>query len=798
MHADVGDDASVGVEHRIEDERPERCGRIAGGWRHLLHHRLQELLHALAGLRRDPEDVLRVDVEEVRQLLRPQLRLRRRQVDLVQGRDDREARVPREVEVRERLRLQALGRVDEQDRALASLERTGHLIGEVDVARRVDQVQLVPLVGEPDRLRFDRDPALALQVHAVQVLRPHVAVRHGVGELQQPVGQGRLPVVDVRHDAEVPDVRDVHEASMVRGGSFAPCLGKTLRMRYVALACDYDGTIAHDGAVPDGVVEAMVRLKESGRRLLLVTGRELDDLGEAFGRIEIFDRVVAENGALLFDPATRDVRALAEPPPEAFVEALRSKGVEPLSVGRVIVATWEPHQEAVLQAIHELGLELQVIFNKGAVMVLPALVNKASGVHAALEELGLSPHNVVGVGDAENDHAFLDLCELSVAVDNALPVVKEHCDHVTEGSHGEGVTELIEAVLEDDLEELDERVRRHDIPIGTRGEEEPLLIRPYRTNVLITGPSGSGKSTLTTAILEQLAGRGYQFCLIDPEGDYDDLEGVVVLGSAERAPTVDEALDVLAAPGSNLVLNLLGVRLDDRPGFLDKLLPRLQERRTATGRPHWLVIDEAHHLLPAGLQTAEMSMPRDVASLVLVTVHADAMAPDALKPVNVVLTPGKGAGETLQVFAKTAGVDRDVPGDIAADDDDAVCWFVGDDPFVYRPIQPTADLKRHRRKYAEGDLEEDAFYFTGPDDRLHLRVQNLVLFAQIAEGIDDETWTWHLQRGDYEKWFRDAIGDDDLADLADELADHHDPEETRRRILEAIEEKYTRPAEATT
>lgn len=598
------------------------------------------------------------------------------------------------------------------------------------------------------------------------------------------------------HDAEVPDVGDVHETSMVRGGSFAPSVGKTLRMRYVALACDYDGTIAHDGAVSENVVEAMARLKESGRRLLLVTGRELDDLGEAFDRIEIFDRVVAENGAVLFDPATREVRTMAEPPPDAFVETLRSKGVEPLSVGRVIVATWEPHQEAVLQAIHDLGLELQVIFNKGAVMVLPALVNKASGLHGALEELGLSPHDVVGIGDAENDHSFLDLCELSVAVDNALSAVKEHCDHVTEGSHGEGVTELIEALLEDDLEDLDERVRRHDIPIGTRGDAEPVLIRPYRTNVLITGPSGSGKSTLTTGILEQLAQRGYQFCLIDPEGDYDDLDGVVVLGSAERAPTVDEAIDVLADPRSNLVLNLLGVRLDDRPGFLDKVLPRLQERRTATGRPHWLVIDEAHHLLPAGLQTAEMSMPRDVASLILVTVHADAMAPDALKPVNVVLTPGKGAGESLRVFAKAAAVDLDAPGERDADDDDAVCWFVGDDPFAYRPIQPAADLKRHRRKYAEGDLEEDAFYFTGPDDRLHLRVQNLMLFAQIGEGIDEETWTWHLQRGDYEKWFRDAIGDDEIADLVAELADVDDAKGTRRRIIEAIEEKYTLPAEA--
>jgi HAD superfamily hydrolase (TIGR01484 family) len=85
-------------------------------------------------------------------------------------------------------------------------------------------------------------------------------------------------------------------------------------------------------------------------------------------------------------------------------------------VGEVIVATFEPHEKTVLEVIRDLGLELQVIFNKGSVMVLPPGVNKASGLEAALREMGASPHNTVGVGDAENDHAFLRLCEVSVAV----------------------------------------------------------------------------------------------------------------------------------------------------------------------------------------------------------------------------------------------------------------------------------------------------------------------------------------------------------------------------------------------
>src|SRR5205085_2848559 len=191
-------------------------------------------------------------------------------------------------------------------------------------------------------------------------------------------------------------------------------------MRYLALATDYDGTLAHHGTVSDDTWAAVQRLRDSGRKVLLVTGRELEDLQRVCPRLDLFDLVVAENGALLYRPATRELRPLAEPPPEELLQELRRRGVGPVSVGHAIVATWEPHQAAVLGVIHDLGLELHVIFNKGAVMVLPTGVNKASGLGAALAELCLSPHNVVGVGDAENDHAFLALCECAVAVANAL------------------------------------------------------------------------------------------------------------------------------------------------------------------------------------------------------------------------------------------------------------------------------------------------------------------------------------------------------------------------------------------
>jgi HAD superfamily hydrolase (TIGR01484 family) len=218
-------------------------------------------------------------------------------------------------------------------------------------------------------------------------------------------------------------------------------------MRHHALACDYDGTVASEGKLDTRAAHALRALRASGRRLLLVTGRLLDDLEVVCPELELFDAVVAENGAVLFRPATRTVRTLADPPPESFVRALRARGVDPLAVGRVMVATRHPHDARVREVIAALGAALHVVFNKGAVMVVPAGVDKATGLDAALAELGISPEDTVGVGDAENDQAFLARCGIAVAVANALAPVSAQADLVTAGAAGAGVAELCARIL---------------------------------------------------------------------------------------------------------------------------------------------------------------------------------------------------------------------------------------------------------------------------------------------------------------------------------------------------------------
>ncbi len=570
-------------------------------------------------------------------------------------------------------------------------------------------------------------------------------------------------------------------------------------MRYHVLACDYDGTLAHRGKVSEDTLSALRKLKETGRRAILVTGRELGDLAAAFPELDIFDQVVAENGALLYTPATNTEKPLAEPPSADFVEALRERDVTPLSVGHVIVATWVPHDKVVFEVIQQLGLELQVIFNKGAVMVLPTGVNKASGLEAALAGMGLSPHNCVGVGDAENDHAFLALCECAVAVANALPALKQRADLVTSADHGRGVSELIERLVHNDLEDLGPRLTRHDVLLGTDARGQELRLRPHGESIMVAGTSGGGKSTLTTGLLERVIENGYQVCIVDPEGDYEHFEQSVTLGTSDNPPAVPEALAVLKDPRESVTLNLLAIGVAERPAYVGELLPQLLRLRSSTGRPHWLVIDEAHHVFPADWKPTSDLLPEALHGLVLITVHPERVAAPVLRTVDTVIAIGSDPDDTLASFADRSGHPAPARTQASLEAGDGLLWRAdsGQAPCWFRSIPPQMQLRRHLRKYAEGKLGEDrSFYFRGPEDRLNLRAANLASFIEIGSGLDDETWLFHLRNGDYSRWLSTAIKDEDLAaEVAEiEQAAGLSADESLSRIRDAIDKRYTLPA----
>lgn len=566
-------------------------------------------------------------------------------------------------------------------------------------------------------------------------------------------------------------------------------------MYFVALATDYDGTLAEDGLVAEETIEALHSFRKSGRKLILVTGRELTDLQRVFSRLDLFDAAVVENGAVLVDPATGEEILLGDAAPPVFIEELRRRNVTPLSVGRSIVATWEPNEKIVLDTIRELGLELQIVFNKGAVMVLPAGINKATGLAAALTRLQLSPFNVVGIGDAENDHAFLRACGCAVAVANALPMVKADADIVADTPRGAGVVETIGCILGDDLAAVTPMMERQAVVIAHDLTGEPVRLHPKCGGVLIAGASGGGKSTAANGLIETILERGFQLCVIDPEGDYTEIEGALLLGNAKTPPRPTEILEFLGQPEQSAVVNLLGLDIAEKPRFLAELMPALARLRVETARPHWLVIDEAHHLLPSGWSGAPLVLPQEFTAYVLITVEPEHISAEALQGIDYLLALGGEAGRAVAAFCKALGEPAPLLFGQTPDRGQALFWSRRAQGLrLVSTIHPRREHQRHSRKYAEGELGEDkSFYFRGPDGALNLRAQNLALFVQIAEGVDDRTWLHHLRAGDYSRWLRDKIKDDELADEV-AIIEHDEslaPSESRDRVRKAIESRYT-------
>lgn len=570
-------------------------------------------------------------------------------------------------------------------------------------------------------------------------------------------------------------------------------------MRYIALATDYDNTLAVHGEVQRDTVIALEHFIQSGRKVILVTGRLLSDIIAIFPEIGLCERVVADNGAVLYRPATREHTRLTSAIPPAFIDELRRRRVPELSFGDSIVGTVRPHEVTLLEVIRDLGLELQVIFNRDAVMVVPSGVNKATGLMAALKEIGVSSRSVVAVGDGENDHALLNQCEYAVAVANAVPMLKEIADWVTREEAGSGVAEVIHEVVTHDLGVSPFILTRRQILIGRRDNGEEVSIPTTGRNVLLTGSSGSGKSTLATGILERIVEQGYQFCVIDPEGDYEGFAGAVMFGTPQRGPGTTEILTALESSDTQVVVNLVGLPLQDRPAFFLALLPALQERRAKYGRPHWILVDETHHLLPRDWQPVQAVLAEALTGMVYVTVHPDHVAKSVLQTVDVIVALGDDPAGTISGFCGALGLAIPPVQSVKLEQGDAILWDrrSAESPCTVHIAPCEADRQRHRRKYAEGELPEDrSFFFRGPDNLLNLRAQNLILFLQLAEGVDEKTWLYHLKRGDYSTWFATGIKDANLADAVRRIEQQPSvsAERSRQLMRSAIEERYTVPA----
>ena len=293
-----------------------------------------------------------------------------------------------------------------------------------------------------------------------------------------------------------------------------------------------------------------------------------------------------------------------------------------------------------------------------------------------------------------------------------------------------------------------------------------MTLPPYGISALVVGTSGGGKSTVAVGLIERLRAKGYDFCIIDPEGDYDAVEGAAVLGSPERAPSVDECMQLLAKPGENAVINLLGLKFRDRPGYFMTLFTRMRELRARTGRPHWLIVDEAHHVMPADWQPTDHVLPQRLDGVLLVSVsRSPRLRPPTLQPLDTVIVHRRQAGRhgaRVRTGNRSCG-----PGSRGGQDAGRRSAAVAQGRAGSRRSSRSSRRRPNGdgicASMPEGSLGEDrSFYFRGPEGKLKLRAHNLIVFTDLADGVDDETWLYHWKRGEVSEWVRTSIKDEQL------------------------------------
>lgn len=564
-------------------------------------------------------------------------------------------------------------------------------------------------------------------------------------------------------------------------------------MRYLALALNLDGTLMTGGRADAAALAALSRLRRSGRRVVLVTSRRLADLTPVLPSLEPFDCVVAENGAILHWPSRRESTVLCRPVPESFIRALLQQGVTSLVRGQAVVQAPRARASALVEAVGELGLELQVIFAGAHVLAVPPGINKGEGLREALLSLGMSVHEVVSLGAGANDHSLLDVSECAVAVANALPALKARAAFTTRGAAGAGVVELVEGLVQHDLQTEGTWTPQEPLALGYCPAGERVGIPAYGENLLVAGPRGGEGASYVQGFLERLLQRRYQPCVIDCIGDFELRDDMVKLGGRLHVPSVRQVMAALAAPSVKPVVSLAALAPEAQPGFFRELLPALEGMRLRTGRPHWLVLNGAQRLWPAGSEAVRRDAPKLGETLLRVE-DPGAVARPILEQMDVAVAVGPAPGRALQQLARALG-ETALHLPLSAGAEHAVlAWFASEGRWPLRLRAPSRQAERLRRvpEHADGDLGARGFSFRGTRGRPGPRAHNLRAFCRQAAQVDDDTWLFHLWHGDISRWLRDALHEDSLARKVAAIECRYEltAADSRREVCGAIAHHY--------
>jgi len=539
-----------------------------------------------------------------------------------------------------------------------------------------------------------------------------------------------------------------------------------------ALACDYDGTLASEDRIGAEALAALREARAAGLRLILVTGRTFFELLRVCEPVDLFDAVVAENGGVLYFPTIGVLRDHAPPPPSRLLAELDAQGI-PFQAGRVIVGTWRAEEKRVRETLRALGVRMEIAHNRAAVMLLPPGISKGEGVRQAVRALGLAHHDVLALGDAENDLDLFAACGWTACPVNAVPELKDHADFIFPGADGSGVARAITGPILGGLLPV-ARSSRHRLAIGWVAETaEPVEIPERGVNVLIQGDPLSGKSWLAGVLIERLLGRRYAVCVVDPEGDYQVLAPLPGVSWVEtRSLQVwDRALERFDQdPAACVILDLSTLEQADKAALIAAGIGLLRERRRRAGPPHWVVLDEAHYWLgAAGIPDAVLGL--EDKGFCLVTYCASRLRPSVLAAVDVFLLARTAAAAQLDCLREVLARAPTDAADLAA-----VLPGLPLGEFLLLRTEPAGARTRtfvaaprmtshvrHLRKYADGRLPEPRrFFFRAPDGRLAATAGSIGEFLQGVGVVGDEVLAFHAARGDFSRWLLEVFADREL------------------------------------
>jgi len=442
------------------------------------------------------------------------------------------------------------------------------------------------------------------------------------------------------------------------------------------------------------------------------------------------------------------------------------------------------------------------LFNRSRLMVLPQAISKGAGLREVLNAFRLSPHNAIGIGDAENDHDLLAACQIPVAVSWGSPALQKEANYIVRGDGPRAVAAYIRQVSKDPRLPHDQ-IGRHRITLGTTEDGRPLAIAVSGRNILVVGEPQSGKSWITGLGCEQMILQGYCVCVIDPEGDYSGLEtlpGVVVLGGDGRPPDIPDVARALKHFDLSVVIDLSQVPYEEKVSYLKALLPMLASLRRTTGLPHLIVVDEAHYFLhePNVMQLLDF----ELGAYTVVTYRPSDLHPDLRRDLDIVVVKrltNPREVQTLTTMVKDRDVEPQWAAIFGALAPSQAALLPGSEEAEgelrrFRLLPRLTPHVRHKTKYFDVQLAGgQEFVFTDHGRAIGPPARSLKQFVCLLASTPVTSVGEHARRGDFSRWIANVFHDNRLASDVRKIEQRYrlgHVDDVRESVSQLVQERY--------